>query len=162
MRFIHVDRLELLKHLSRSCVITEHVEAEVTYPEQQTKLAAAIASGVLTKVSVSEPEELSLFARLIETGALGAGECSAISLAICNGMSLGIHDKRAFRDARNLANELQKPLEIWDMKDIVLDLIRSQRLPLVEADAMLHSWAQDHKFKLNLDSFADLIPVKGD
>ena len=87
INFLRIDRIDLIAGHSHAFLATDHVANEVSdrYPDQQRRFASALDSGALTLVPVAATEELRFFASLSSTGRLGAGECSAIAVAVQRG-----------------------------------------------------------------------------
>ena len=155
INFLRIDRIDLIAGHSHAFLATDHVANEVSdrYPDQQRRFASALDSGALTLVPVAAAEELSLFASLSSTGRLGAGECSAIAVAVQRGYALAIDDRLANRVARRFAPSLH----IVTTQDLVVSMIRQDLLDVDEADRIKHEWSDRHRFHLNLDSFGDLL-----
>ena len=84
VNFLRIDRLDLIAGLPLHFTLTDHVADEVSdqYPDQRERLTSALDAGILSEIAVTSPEELSLFGSLSATGRLGAGECSAIAVAV--------------------------------------------------------------------------------
>jgi predicted nucleic acid-binding protein len=159
INFLKVDRLNLIGRHQPKCVITQHVVDEVTkyYPEQQTRLNAAITDGHLTVISVETPAELQIFGNLQSTGRLGVGECSAIAIALFRDFAIAIDDRRAIKEARALAVNSGKNLAVFGTQDIIVRLIRAGHLTVVQADVLLVTWRTQHSFTLKIQSFAELL-----
>jgi hypothetical protein len=161
INFLNVDRMSLLgKHTPR-CAITDHVSAEITdfYPEQKARLDAAIADGHVEVTPVTADVEIEHFARLqgLPSRPLGAGECSAIAIAIVRGYSLAMDDKLAIRHAKAFAASESTNVQVLTTQDIVVRLIRADVLRVEQADVMLIAWRTQHRFNLPIKSFADLL-----
>lgn len=84
INFLRIDRTDLLARHSHDFIATDQVAAEITdrYPDQRQRLESALASGAISETRVTTSEEIELFGSLLATGRLGAGECSAIALAV--------------------------------------------------------------------------------
>ncbi|MDY0041937.1 MAG: hypothetical protein RBS57_16615, partial [Desulforhabdus sp.] len=97
INFLRIDRMDLFAHHSHDFIVTDHVAGEITdhYSEQQARFASALENDTIRQISVNDPEALVLFGTLSASGRLGAGECSAIALAVHNGYILAIEDRRA-------------------------------------------------------------------
>jgi predicted nucleic acid-binding protein len=156
INFLRIDRIDLIAGHSHAFLATDHVANEVSdrYPDQQRRFASALDSGTLTLIPVAAAEELRLFASLSATGRLGAGECSAIAVAVQRGYSLAIDDRVANRLARRFAPSLH----ILTTQDLVVSMIRQDLLDVDEADRIKHEWSTRHRFTLKLDSFQSLLP----
>ena len=155
INFLRIDRIDLIAGHSHVFLATDHVADEVSdrYPDQQRRFASAVDSGALTLVPVAAADELRLFASLSATGRLGAGECSAIAVAVLRGYTLAIDDRVADRLARRLA----PALHIVTTQDVVVSMIHQDLLEVEEADRIKLEWSDRHRFRLKLDSFGDLL-----
>jgi predicted nucleic acid-binding protein len=159
INFLRIDRMDLIGAHPSSFVVTDHVTAEIVeaYPDQQARYAAALRAEQITEQRVDDPAELELFLRLAARGRLGAGERSAISVALNRKYALAIDDSRAIQRAIGEAGIAGNPLVILRTQDIVVELIRRHVISIQTADAMLVDWATNHRFKLKIASFRDLL-----
>lgn len=155
INFLRIDRTDLIAGHSHDFLATDHVAAEISdrYPEQQQRFAAALDAGIISETRVTAPEELQLFGTLFAPGRLGAGECSAIALAIHRGYILAIDDRLAIRHARRT----DAALRILSTQDLMVTMIREGLLEIEEADRIKQEWATRHRFRLGLDSFRELV-----
>ena len=155
INFLRIDRTDLIAGHSHDFHATEHVAAEVSdrYPDQQQRFAAAIDTGVISEMRVISPEELRLFGDLFATGRLGAGECSAISVAVHRSHILAMDDGLAIRCARRT----DATLRILKTQDLMVSMIREGLLEVEEADRIKQDWAAHHRFRLKLGSFRELV-----
>jgi hypothetical protein len=155
VNFLCIDRMDLIARHSHRFMITGHVMEEITdhYPQQQARLNAALAEGTLEVVAVSADAELDIFRTLSETGRLGAGESAAIACAIANNYEIAIDD----RAATNQARQLMPDLVVLGTQDIIVDLIRSGQLEVADADQIKAIWADQHRFRLAIVSFGELL-----
>lgn len=155
VNFLRIDAMALLEKLSRSIVITEHVSAEVVddFTDQKERLAAALAAGIVSQVTLTSDREMDVFGQLIGDGRLGSGECAAIACAIAGGHALAIDDRRA----SNEAHRVDAALPILRTADIVVMMIKEQIVGVAEADAMKEVWEREHRFRLTIGSFAELL-----
>jgi hypothetical protein len=148
--------MDLIGHCPQRFLATDHVESEITdsYPDQQGRYQAAVASGLLDTCTVTDPTEVALFLRLGPGQKLGAGECSALSVAICRKYPIAIDDNRAVKRA---IREVGAKLEIVKTADVMVYLIRSGVLDLATADEIKTEWEQHHRFKIKANSFRELL-----
>ena len=155
INFLRINRTDLLAGHSHDFIATDHVAAEITdrYPDQQQRFNAALGAGAITEARVATPKEVRLFGSLFAAGRLGAGECSAIALAVSHRYILAIDD----RLATTLARSADATLRILATQDLVVSMIRENLLDVAEADRLKRDWATRHRFRLKLDSFQDLI-----
>lgn len=155
VNFLRVDRVELLARLPLPLFVTNHVRDEVTadYPEQLERLVRALESMALREIVVDEPAEVAEFLALSCEG-IGSGECSAIAVAGMRGWPLALEDKRAGRVALARFPSLQ----VLKTQDLVVQLLREGALSIDEADALLEDWRTNHRFRLKIASFSELLP----
>jgi predicted nucleic acid-binding protein len=153
INFVKIDRLDLLGSCSCQFLVTDHVREEITLPEQLSCYNLGLQAGFFEEILVNSLPELTLFGRLIHSGRLGEGECSAIAAAIHRGYAVALDDGRAIKEARALAPKL----EILTTKDVMVGLIRERVLTIAEADQILQDWAANHRFKLKMQTFKGLI-----
>ncbi len=74
--------LQILSELpGYSFYVPDEVVREVRRPEQATELENAINSGGIERISITDPDELLIFAELRDSRRLGAGESACIALA---------------------------------------------------------------------------------
>jgi predicted nucleic acid-binding protein len=156
INFLRIDRMDLIDHHPLRFLATDHVEAELTsdYPDQRTRYQAAVASSQLDTCSVVDPEEVALFLRLRPGEHLGAGECSAIAVAINRKYAIAIDDNRAVKRA---IREVGAQLEVVRTVDVIVTLIRAGVLNIDAADRIKDEWAHQHRFRIKAASFRDLL-----
>jgi predicted nucleic acid-binding protein len=159
INFLRIDRMDLIGLHPEPFSATEHVADEISdaYPDQQTRYAAALAAGDLSQVTVNDPEELDLFLRLGQSQRLGAGERSAIAVALNRGWTLAIDDNRAFNQAFREAGLPGRSLTRIRTQDVVVTLIRNNTLTVAEADVIKDTWAARYRFRLKIVTFGDLL-----
>ncbi len=155
LNFLKIQRLDLLENCSHSFLITEHVEVEIAdyYPQQCRSLQKAIEQEILQKITLIHPIEMDLFSELSQEKFLGRGESSAIAVAIHRNLSLAIDDVKAIKSARSMA----PALPILRTQDLIVAMLQQEILTLPEADAILSTWADKHRFKLKIRSFQELL-----
>ncbi len=156
LNFLKVDRLDLLtQHPNYRFLVTDHVRAEITqhYPDQLTRLEAALIAGKLDEIQVTDPKELQVFGQLHGAKRLGAGECSAIAVAANRGLPLAVDDKRARKEARAFSAEMV----FLDTESLMVSLIHEGVIDVPTADSIKLEWEQKHRFKLGFGGFAERI-----
>lgn len=156
INFLRIDRMDLIARHPKRFLATDHVEAEITsdYPDQRTHFRNAVDSGQLDICSVANPEEVEMFLRLRPGQRLGAGECSALAVAICRKYPIAIDDNRAIN---RTVREIGMKLEVIKTVDVMLELIRSSVLDIKAADHIKDLWAQHHRFRIKASSFRELL-----
>lgn len=156
VNFLRIDRMDLIAGHSHSFMVTDHVADEVSdqYPDQQQRFASAVAAGALSQESVTSHAEIVLFGTLSASGRLGAGECSAIAVAVHRRHLLAIDDRRATTQAQRI----DRTLRILTTQDLMVSMIGESLLNTDEADSIKDEWAARHRFRLKLGSFRDVCP----
>jgi predicted nucleic acid-binding protein len=156
---LRIDRMDLISAHPDMFITTEHVAAEIldSYPDQQARYRVARDAGHLVEQRVDDPAEVELFLRLGRRQRLGAGERSAIAVAINRNQRLAVDDNRAIRRAVREARLTGNPIQIVRTQDIIVQLIRHGILTLATADVIRTDWTHNHRFRLKISSFADLL-----
>ena len=95
INFLNIDRMDLLGHYPRRFLATDHVRIEIEDSEQHLRYDAAVVATYLDICTVTDPDEVELFMRLEPGKRLGAGECSAIAVALSRNLAIAIDDNRA-------------------------------------------------------------------
>jgi predicted nucleic acid-binding protein len=155
INFLAINRMDLIKrHLCRF-MITNHVRHEVLdhYQDQFSRLQEVLNQGILEEISVIAPEEVETFVKLTELKRFGYGECACIAVAIHQGYALAIDDKKAANQARRLC----PTINILSTQDLCVSMINAGLITVDEADSIKDEWASDHKFKLKINSFSELL-----
>ena len=154
MNFLRIDRMDLIAHHSHDFIVTDHVAAEISdrYPDQQQQFAAALNTNAVSQESITSSEEVALFGSLAAFGRLGAGECSAIAMAVHRQHILAIDDRQATIQARRT----DQVLRILTTQDLMVSMIRERLLDIAEADSIKDDWATRHRFRMRLHSFRDI------
>ena len=159
INFLKIDRMDLVGRYPSRFLATDHVESELVedYPEQQVRYSTAVAAKLLDTCKVTDVAEVSLFSRLGPGVRLGAGECSAIAVALTRGYAIAIDDNRAIAAALREASVVGANLTVVRTQDIILTLIRASILTIEEADQLKAEWELCHRFRLKGGSFRDLV-----
>ncbi len=156
INFLCIDRMDLIGRHPQRFLATDHVDAEITngYPDQRMRYQTAVASGLLDTCSVVDPHEVELFLRLRPGERLGAGECSALAVAINRKYPIAIDNNRA---VKRVVREMGARLEVVRTVDVVVELIRAGVLDIAAADRIKDTWAQHHRFRIKTATFLDLL-----
>lgn len=159
INFLKIDRMDLIGRYPRRFLATDHVAAEIadSYPDQQRRYAAAVAAGLLDTCAVVDPAEIELFARLGPGDRLGAGECSAIAVALNRRYPIAIDDNRAVNRALRESRIAGAKLEVCRTPDIMTTLIRAGIISISDADHIKDEWAAHHRFRIKAASFQELL-----
>ena len=97
INLIQAGRLDLLSQVDRwRFVVPEDAASEVLYPDQVEVMDAAREDGSLVTESITDIDELTLFAELRQR--MGRGEAACLALAATRGWAIASDDRgRAFR-----------------------------------------------------------------
>lgn len=155
INFLRIDRMDFIANHSHDFVVTDHVAEEISsrYPDQHQRFALAIKAGAISQVSVSNPGEMTIFESLMQSRRLGAGECSAIAMAVCGQHVLAIDDRRAKTQAQRTSQALQ----IVTTQELMVSMIAENLLDITEADRIKNEWALRHRFRLKIQSFREVV-----
>lgn len=155
VNFLRIDRMELLRDLSCRFLVTDHAAGELTdfYPEQVERYQAALAAGYVEACTVTDDAALEIFGHLTGTTRLGVGECATIAHAIVTKAGVAIDDRRAINEARRMADSLV----IVRTADLVVRMIQEALLTIDQADSIKDDWAANHRFRIPVTSFADMM-----
>jgi predicted nucleic acid-binding protein len=157
LNFLKIGRMDLIGSHPRRFLATDHVENEIIDETQRAAFLAAVASGHLDTCTVNDPREVELFLRLAPGVRLGAGECSALAVAVNRGHAIAIDDNRALNRAFRDAGLGSVRIEIIRTPDVMIALIRTGVLTVEKADRIKDEWAREHRFRINAATFADLL-----
>lgn len=153
LNFVKVGRIDLLGEIGSRVLLLDQVRAEVIRPEQRQIIMEAITAGIMELESVTDIAEVTLFADLRAGGQLGAGECAVLAVALNRNLIAGLQDKRARAEGRRR----RRALRLCGTEDLMVTLLRSGTLTLDEADKLLIEWATQHRFRLKITSFSELL-----
>jgi len=157
LNFLKINRMDLIGGHPRRFLVTDHVETEISHDDQRTAFLAAVAAGHLDTCTVTDLREVELFLRLGPGVRLGAGECSALAVAMHRRHAVAIDDNRALNRAFRTAGLSSTRIEIIRTPDVVVGLIRAGVLTIEEADCIKDRWAREHRFTIKTASFSDLL-----
>jgi predicted nucleic acid-binding protein len=154
INFLRAGRFDLVsRHKEYKVVITEHVRNEVSYPDQKTKLEAALSAGDIEETTLTDPAELELFAEL--NAVLGRGESAAIAVAANRGWVIATDELGRTRRA---VHERVGHNRLINTSGWILTCIRNGALTVAEAAALKDDLqAQGQSFPLAFDSFSELL-----
>lgn len=154
INFLKIDRMDLLANHSCRIIATNHVSKEISryYRDQRQRFAEAIRREGIAIEALDRVEEAQQFMSLMASGSLGAGECSAIALAVNRGFMLAMDDRKATVQA--LCRD--QTLHILTTKDLIVSMIGENLLDIVAADQIKEELATKHRHTINLSSFGDI------
>ncbi len=152
INLMHVARLNFCSELpGLEFVVPDHVQAEITLPEQRAMLDGAVADGWVQVISFSEPDDIALFADL--TVHLGRGEAACLVLAVRNRWTVASDEKRRFR--REAASRIGAD-QILGTVDLYVHAIRAGLVTIEEADAD-KDILERRRFKMPFRSFREKV-----
>jgi predicted nucleic acid-binding protein len=157
INFLKIDRMDLLGRHPCRFLATDHVDVEIEDDEQRRRYAAAVAAGHLETCTVTDPDEVELYMRLSRGQRLGAGECSAIAVAVNRRYAVAIDDNKAVNRALREVGFAAPRLEIVRTPDVMVALIRAGVLAIAEADSIKETWEKRHRFRIKAASFGDIL-----
>ncbi len=159
INFLRIDRMDLIGSHPGFFIVTDKVAHEISYPDQKSRYETALSLGYLVQQKIDDPVEVEEFLRLdLAHGRyLGAGELSAIAVALNRNCLLAIDDNRAVRDVLRKIGLSDGPDRIIRTQDIVVELIKRNFLALEEAELIKIDWETNHRFKLKISSFRELL-----
>lgn len=155
INFLRINRIDLLEKCTHSFFITDHVHDEIStgYPAQRAGLEMGLNQNAFQKINVESSEEFATFIDLNSSRQLGAGECASMAIAFHRGYYLAIDDNQAIKRATGLLSTSH----ILRTQDLILLMIQEQLLEIEEADSLIEILATQHRFKLKIRSFRELI-----
>jgi predicted nucleic acid-binding protein len=153
INLMHIDGLDLLGKLPPySFVVPEQAVKEVNVPAQATALQAALTSGLLEEVQLTDIPELTVYAELVQT--LGIGEAACLSLAQCRGWLIASDEKRKFY--RETVARLGTG-RLLNTAGILIHAIKLGVITVEEAD-QAKALLEQRNFVLKFASFRDVLP----
>lgn len=155
VNFLRIDRMELLGALPCRFIVTDHAAGELTdfYPEQVERYQAALAAGHVEACTVTDEASLDIFGQLTGTTRLGVGESATIAHAMVTGAGVAIDDRRAINEAQRIADGLV----IVRTADLMVRMIEHALITVAQADTIKDDWAANHRFRIPIASFADIM-----
>ena len=154
INFIKIGRLDILQKLQMyAFYIPEEVYAEITYPAQRLVLDQALAQGWLSKIVITDLNELHSYARYNRQ--MGDGEAACLAIATRRQWIMACDEQRK----KLISKEVQRVLGkgYWlSTPHILLKAIHEGILTVSQADAIKCSLAQN-RFVMRFASFQDLI-----
>lgn len=153
INLMHTNRLEsFAKMPGFEFVVPDHVQQEISDPAQKARLAQAIAQNLFALESITETDDLSLFADLIVH--VGRGEAACLVIAKKKGWLLASDEKRRFQREAETHIGLARLLRT---QDIYVLAIKASLLTVAEADQD-KTLLEQKRFKMSFVSFQELLP----
>ncbi len=151
----HAGLLTLLEQLPGfEFVVPGEVDAEITDPDQRKLIDELFGRSKVTRLFLTSPGELAIYAELRTV--MGSGEASCIALAETHGMYLASDERRVFlREAKARVGEKR----VLTTPGLFVLAIRAGLLTIADADAA-KAVLEQHHFAMRFASFADVISPK--
>lgn len=148
----HTGHLRLLEATGGfRFAVADEVVAEITEAAQRDLLEAVLTEGVLSRESLSSPQELEVYAELSRI--LGSGESACLALTMQRGWLVACDERRVFlREARNRLGAGR----ILNTAGIYVLWIRQGLLTIDQADAA-KQLLEARRFRFAFQSFRDVI-----
>src|SRR5438046_886818 len=131
--------------------VVNHVRAEIRYESQRVRLEAAMESGGVTEIEISDPAEILLYDEL--RSFLGDGESASLAVAVSRRWVIAADEKGRFR--RELFGRLGENY-LLDTLGALLTAIKSDIITVADAEAM-RSQLREHRFEMDPTPFEDLL-----
>lgn len=154
INFLRIGRRDLLTCLPYRLLVTDVVRGEIKERYQSSELEEALERGEFEEVVLEALPDLQAAAALVGCG-LGDGEAFSIVAAHLRGAVLAIDDRKATKTAARI----YPALHYLTTAEIIVLNIQAGVLTVEEADAIKDDWRLNHRFTLNLTSFAELVPA---
>ena len=148
----HTGHVSLLgKTTGFRFVVPNEVIVEVTDPGQGQVLQAALAEGALSQESLASPDELEIYADLIQV--LGFGESACLALAARRDWLIACDEKRVFlREAHLRLGDNR----IINTTGLYVLWVRLGLLSVEQADDA-KAILETNRFKMSIQSFRDIV-----
>lgn len=152
INFLVVDRMDVLGLLTQFRFhVVNHVRAEIRYDDQRARLRAAIESGVVAEIEITDPGEIRLYDELRRV--LGDGESASLAVAVSRRWVIAADEKGRFR--RELFARLGEGY-LLDTLGALLTAIRAGVIIVEEAEA-LRARLRENRFEMDPTPFDELL-----
>jgi len=152
INFLIVDRMDIFGALSGyAFVVPNHVVAEVKDPAQRTRFEAALKTGALTEIEITDLAEIELYVALRRI--LGDGESACLAVAATRGWVMAADEKgRLRREAYERLGEAY----LVNTPGILVSAIQEGILTADGAET-LRAVLATHLFVMDTPPFAELV-----
>jgi predicted nucleic acid-binding protein len=152
INLLRVHRLDLLGAVPPYVFFAPaEVLQEITYPDQQTELKAALDHGWIRETRLEAILELQIFARANEQ--LGGGESACIALVEARNWILGTDDSKGIKWKKVIS---APGIRVLNTPGLLLLAIRLNVLTVEQAD-QIKATLEGHRFRMGFNSFQDLV-----
>lgn len=150
LNFLRVRRFDLMQGLGYRIRIVDAVFEEIQ--SEREHLEELVNDGHIRTLTLEGKAITGTVATLLGLG-LGSGESFSFAAAIEFEGAVAIDDRRAVNRVKSVSPDLK----ILTTPDIVVAGIHSQIISLDEADLLKADWAENHRFRLKFETFADVL-----
>ncbi|MBI4611949.1 MAG: hypothetical protein HY726_23410 [Candidatus Rokubacteria bacterium] len=152
INFLAVDHMDILAGLRQfKFYVLDHVRAEIQYPDQQARLQAAVAAGIVSELEITERQEILLYDEFRKF--LGDGESACLAVAVSRRWVIAADEKGRFR--RELFERLGEQY-LLDTPGALVAAIRCGLITIPEAEE-LREQLREHRFEMDPRPFEDLL-----
>jgi predicted nucleic acid-binding protein len=131
--------------------VLDHVKAEIRHPDQQARLGAALAAGIISELEITEPPEILLFDEFRKF--LGDGESACLSVAVSRRWVIAADEKGRFR--RELFERLGEAY-LLDTPGALVAAIKGSLITIQQAEELREPLRQ-HRFEMDPRPFEELL-----
>ncbi len=152
INFLAIDCMDILAGLRQfKFYVLDHVKAEVRYPDQHARLEAALATGILSELEITDPGEILLYDEFRKV--LGDGESACLAVAVSHRWVIAADEKGRFR--RELFERLGEEY-LLDTPGVLVAAITGGLITIPEAEE-LRKRLREHRFEIDLPPFEELL-----
>ena len=157
VNFLAINRVDILARLRAFAFrVPNHVIVEVEYEDQKERLQAALATGTVSEVEITEILEIALYAEL--RAFLGDGESTCLAVAATRRWAIATDEKGRLR--REIVERLGEEY-LLDTPGTLVAALRAGILTLPEAEAIRQELAR-HRFTMkDVPPFEELLREEG-
>lgn len=152
INFLAIHRMDILAGLRQfKFFVLDHVKSEIQYPDQQARLQAAVAAGIVSELEITEPPEILLYDEFRKF--LGDGESACLAVAVSRRWVIAADEKGRFR--RELFKRLGEEY-LLDTPGTLVAAIKGCIISIPEAEE-LRERLREHRFEMDPRPFDELL-----
>lgn len=152
INFLVLDRMDILGELAQFRLhVLNHVRAEIRYENQRARLQAAVDSGIMTEIEITDPSEILMYAEFRQF--LGDGESASLAVAVSRRWVIAADEKGRFR--RELFGRLGENY-LLDTAGALVTAIKAGAISVELAEA-LRAQLRGNRFEMDPRPFDEMI-----
>lgn len=152
INFLVLDRMDILGELAQFRLhVLNHVRAEIRYENQRARLQAAVESGIMTEIEITDPSEILMYAEFRQF--LGDGESASLAVAVSRRWVIAADEKGRFR--RELFGRLGENY-LLDTAGALVTAIKAGAISVELAEA-LRAQLRGNRFDMDPRPFDEMI-----